>query len=220
MGDTLPAHESDLQRRFFARDLGRHVPWGGMRFGALRYVPSAPPMSGYGLIQFNTNQYKTYIYVFFAGHGLAAPEGKAYLIPFDGRPELEVLDRTALLQSEFFEEIAAAKPRSVTVFLDTQIEIAAGHSATVVSTRGATRCSRACLSASPRGLAASASVRTSCRGERAWPVVTNETKLSTPPRGRGRLQKGWSLTGRDLTYSLSAAHRSEHFMVLSCRLRG
>ena len=66
----------------------------------------------------STNQDKTDIYVFFAGHGLATPEGKAYLIPFDGRPELEVLDRTALLQSEFFEEIAAAKPRSVTVFLD------------------------------------------------------------------------------------------------------
>ncbi len=66
----------------------------------------------------STNQDKTDIYVFFAGHGLAAPEGKAYLIPFDGRPELEVLDKTALLQSEFFEEIAAAKPRSVTVFLD------------------------------------------------------------------------------------------------------
>ncbi len=58
------------------------------------------------------------IYVFFAGHGLAAPDGQAYLIPFDGRPELELLERTALLKKELFEEIATARPRNVTVFLD------------------------------------------------------------------------------------------------------
>ena len=66
----------------------------------------------------STKPDKTDIYVFFAGHGLAAPEGQAYLIPFDGRPELELLERTALLQKELFEEIAAANPRNVTVFLD------------------------------------------------------------------------------------------------------
>jgi uncharacterized caspase-like protein len=66
----------------------------------------------------STKPEKTDIYVFFAGHGLAAPEGQAYLIPFDGRPELELLERTALLQKELFEEIAAANPRNVTVFLD------------------------------------------------------------------------------------------------------
>ena len=58
------------------------------------------------------------VYVFFAGHGLASDDGeKMYLLPYDGAPEL--LDRTAILRDELFTDIAAANPRSVTVFLDT-----------------------------------------------------------------------------------------------------
>ena len=58
------------------------------------------------------------VYVFFAGHGLASDDGEQmYLLPYDGAPEL--LDRTAILREELFADIASAKPRSVTVFLDT-----------------------------------------------------------------------------------------------------
>jgi len=58
------------------------------------------------------------VYVFFAGHGLASDDGEEmYLLPFDGSPRL--LARTALLRDELFNDIAAANPRSVTVFLDT-----------------------------------------------------------------------------------------------------
>ena len=63
-------------------------------------------------------QNKSDVYVFFAGHGLASDDGeKMYLLPYDGAPEL--LDRTAILRDELFTDIAAANPRSVTVFLDT-----------------------------------------------------------------------------------------------------
>jgi len=58
------------------------------------------------------------VYVFFAGHGLASEDGEQmYLLPYDGSPRL--LQRTALLRDELFSDIAAANPRSVTVFLDT-----------------------------------------------------------------------------------------------------
>ena len=58
------------------------------------------------------------VYIFFAGHGLASDNGeKMYLLPYDGAPEL--LDKTAILRDELFSDIAAANPRSVTVFLDT-----------------------------------------------------------------------------------------------------
>ena len=39
------------------------------------------------------------------------------LLPYDGAPEL--LDKAAILRDELFADIAAANPRSVTVFLDT-----------------------------------------------------------------------------------------------------
>ena len=66
----------------------------------------------------SVKQNKTDVYVFFAGHGLASDDGeKMYLLPYDGAPEL--LDRTAILRDELFSDIAAANPRSVTVFLDT-----------------------------------------------------------------------------------------------------
>ena len=58
------------------------------------------------------------IYIFFAGHGLASEDGKnMYMLPYDGAPEL--LDKTAILREELFADVAAANPRSVTVFLDT-----------------------------------------------------------------------------------------------------
>ena len=61
---------------------------------------------------------KTDVYVFFAGHGLASDDGEQmYLLPYDGRPRL--LDKTAILRQELFDDIASANPRSVTVFLDT-----------------------------------------------------------------------------------------------------
>ena len=61
---------------------------------------------------------KSDVYIFFAGHGLASDDGeKMYLLPYDGSPRL--LSRTALLRDELFADIAAANPRSVTVFLDT-----------------------------------------------------------------------------------------------------
>ena len=61
---------------------------------------------------------KTDVYVFFAGHGLASDDGEQmYLLPYDGRPRL--LDKTAILRQELFDDIARANPRSVTVFLDT-----------------------------------------------------------------------------------------------------
>ena len=63
-------------------------------------------------------QERSDVYVFFAGHGLASDNGeKMYLLPYDGAPEL--LDKTAILRDELFDDIAAANPRSVTVFLDT-----------------------------------------------------------------------------------------------------
>ena len=58
------------------------------------------------------------IYVFFAGHGLASDDGKTmYLLPYDGAPEL--LEDTAVSRERLFTDIAAANPRTVTVFLDT-----------------------------------------------------------------------------------------------------
>ena len=63
-------------------------------------------------------QGKTDVYIFFAGHGLASDDGsKIYLLPYDGAPEL--LDDTAILRDRLFSDVAAANPRSVTVFLDT-----------------------------------------------------------------------------------------------------
>ncbi len=58
------------------------------------------------------------VYVFFAGHGLASDDGEEmFLLPYDGAPEL--LEETTIARQKLFTEIAAANPRSVTVFLDT-----------------------------------------------------------------------------------------------------
>jgi len=61
---------------------------------------------------------KTDVFVFFAGHGLASPDGKElYLLPYDGEPSL--LEETALSRRELFDVIGQAKPKSATIFLDT-----------------------------------------------------------------------------------------------------
>ena len=66
----------------------------------------------------STRQSKSDIYVFFAGHGLASQSGdNMYLLPFDGSPRL--LEDSAISRKDLFADIASAKPRSVTVFLDT-----------------------------------------------------------------------------------------------------
>ena len=61
---------------------------------------------------------RTDLYVFFAGHGLASPDGNdLYILPQDGEPTL--LGDSALRRSELFDDIQAAQPRSTTLFLDT-----------------------------------------------------------------------------------------------------
>jgi hypothetical protein len=61
---------------------------------------------------------KTDVYVFYAGHGLASSDGEElYLLPYNGEPSL--LEETSLQRSELFDVIAAANPKSATVFLDT-----------------------------------------------------------------------------------------------------
>ena len=69
-------------------------------------------------IRRSTKPEKTDVFVFYAGHGIATAIGEAYILPFDGRPEVDLLDKTALLQKELFAEIEKAKPRNVTIFLD------------------------------------------------------------------------------------------------------
>jgi len=66
----------------------------------------------------SVKQGDTDVYVFFAGHGLASDDGKQmYLLPYDGSPRL--LEKTAILREELFDDISSSSPRSVTVFLDT-----------------------------------------------------------------------------------------------------
>ncbi len=58
------------------------------------------------------------VYIFFAGHGLPSADGaEIYLLPYDGTPELP--EETTISRKKLFADIAAANPRSVTVFLDT-----------------------------------------------------------------------------------------------------
>ena len=47
--------------------------------------------------------------IFFAGHGLASDDGEQmYLLPYDGA--LELLEKTAILREELFDDIASANP--------------------------------------------------------------------------------------------------------------
>lgn len=57
------------------------------------------------------------VFVFYSGHGLPMPDGKGlYLVP--PRADREVIDDTAIPFSKLNAAIALAKPKSVTIFLD------------------------------------------------------------------------------------------------------
>ena len=61
---------------------------------------------------------QTELFVYFSGHGLASEDGKdLYLLPTDGDPDL--LELTALMRNQLFDQISSLNPKSVTVFLDT-----------------------------------------------------------------------------------------------------
>ena len=78
----------------------------------------------------------TDVYVFYAGHGLAALGGEElYLLPHNGEPSL--LNETSLLLNDLFEVIANAKPKSATIFLDTCYSgLSRGGDALLASARG------------------------------------------------------------------------------------
>jgi len=55
--------------------------------------------------------------VFFSGHGLPAPDGKSlYFLPHG--VDKELLSRTAVSQNDIVAALTAAKPKSVTMFID------------------------------------------------------------------------------------------------------
>ena len=59
----------------------------------------------------------TDVYVYYSGHGLPTADGQGlYLLP--QRAHRDFIDKTAITQAEINAAIQAAKPRSVTVFLD------------------------------------------------------------------------------------------------------
>ena len=63
------------------------------------------------------NKEKTDVYVFFSGHGLPASDGKSlYFLPHG--VDKELLSRTAVGQNEIVAALSAAKPKSVTMFID------------------------------------------------------------------------------------------------------
>ena len=63
------------------------------------------------------NKDKTDVYVFYSGHGLPAPDGKSlYFLPHG--VDKELLSRTAVAQNEIVAALTAAKPKSVTMFID------------------------------------------------------------------------------------------------------
>jgi hypothetical protein len=58
------------------------------------------------------------VFVYFAGHGLASPDGKdVYLLPFDGDPNY--VELTAIRRSELLDALTRSGARSVTMLLDT-----------------------------------------------------------------------------------------------------
>jgi hypothetical protein len=59
----------------------------------------------------------TDVYVYYSGHGLPTADGQGiYLLP--QRAHRDFIDKTAITQAEINTAIQAAKPRSVTIFLD------------------------------------------------------------------------------------------------------
>ncbi len=60
---------------------------------------------------------KTDVFVFYSGHGLPAADGKSlFLLPYG--VDHDLLDETAVDQRKIVAAIQAAKPRSVTMFMD------------------------------------------------------------------------------------------------------
>ena len=59
---------------------------------------------------------KTDVYVFFSGHGLPSDDGKLYLLPYG--VDKDLLERTAVAQKEVVNLLQAARPKSVTMFID------------------------------------------------------------------------------------------------------
>jgi hypothetical protein len=60
---------------------------------------------------------ETDVFIFFAGHGLAADDGEdVFLMPHDG--DKDYLEATAMTRSEIFQLVERIGPKSVTVFLD------------------------------------------------------------------------------------------------------
>ncbi len=63
------------------------------------------------------NKDKTDVYVFYSGHGLPSSDGKSlYFLPHG--VDKELLSRTAVAQNEIVAALTAAKPKSVTMFID------------------------------------------------------------------------------------------------------
>lgn len=59
----------------------------------------------------------TDVYVYYSGHGLPTADGKGlYVLP--QRADRDFIDKTAITQAEINAAIQAAKPKSVTMFLD------------------------------------------------------------------------------------------------------
>jgi uncharacterized caspase-like protein len=59
----------------------------------------------------------TDVYVYYSGHGLPTADGQGlYLLP--QRADRDIIDKKAITQAEINAAIQSAKPRSVTVFLD------------------------------------------------------------------------------------------------------
>ena len=60
----------------------------------------------------------TEVFIFFSGHGLPTPDGKGlYLVP--SRADRAVIDDTAIPFSKINAALMVAKPKYVTIFLDT-----------------------------------------------------------------------------------------------------
>ncbi len=62
------------------------------------------------------NKDKTEVYVFYSGHGLPSEDGKLYFLPYG--VDKDLLARTAVGQKEIVAALSAAKPKSVTMFID------------------------------------------------------------------------------------------------------
>jgi uncharacterized caspase-like protein len=57
------------------------------------------------------------VYVYYSGHGLPTADGQGlYVLP--QRADRDFIDKTAITQAEINTAIQAAKPKSVTIFLD------------------------------------------------------------------------------------------------------